>query len=159
MLTAPLMILVVILILNKKLFPIYITILFQLSTLYMVLDYQMWVNDRRENMNMLIQQYQSQIDALSDLGKYVTEYSKREVMVLLKPSVLPIAYSPIFYSLPLYLNGKFIRYSLIFGKEFNTSDSLCDLYVSDSPEDLNNMKLIGKNEFFYFYRRIPDDFK
>ena len=159
MLSTPLMILTVILILNKKFFPIYVIILFQLSTLYIVLDYQIWVNDRRENMNMLIQQYQPQIDALSDLGNYVTGYSKKEVLVLLKPTLLPIAYSPILYSLPLSLNGKFIRYSLIFGKKFNTSDSRCDLYVSDSPEDLNNMKLIGKNEFFYFYRRIPDDLK
>ncbi len=157
MLSTPFMILAVILILNQKFFPIYIIILFQLSTLYPVLDYQKWVNDRRENMNTLIQEQQPQIDAFSDLGNYVAAYKKKEVLVLLKPTLFSIEYSPQFYSLPLSLNGKYIRYSLIFGKKFNISDSRCDLYVGDSPEKLNNMKLVGSNKYFYFYKRIPDD--
>jgi hypothetical protein len=157
MLSTPFMILAVILILNQKFFPIYIIILFQLSTLYPVLDYQKWVNDRRENMNTLIQEQQPQIDAFSDLGNYVAAYKKKEVLVLLKPTLFSIEYSPQFYSLPLSLNGKYIRYSLIFGKKFNISDSRCDLYVGDSPEKLNNMKLVVSNKYFYFYKRIPDD--
>ena len=155
MLTVPFMILTVILILNKKYFPVFLIILFQLFTLNTVLDSQKRVNFKRENMNALMQDYRPFIDDFSDLGKYVTLYEKKEILVLLNTKLFSLGNSPLFYKLPLFLQDKNIRYSFILGKKFKISDSKCDLFISDKPESFSTMKLVGNNKNYYFYQRIP----
>ena len=155
MLTVPFMILTVILILNKRYLPVFFIILFQLITLNSVLDSQKRVNFKRENMNALMQDYRPHIDDFADLGKYVTLYEKKEIMVLLNTKLFSLDNSPLFYQLPLSLQGKNIRHSFIFGNKFKIADSKCDLFISDKPENFGNMKLVGNNKNFYFYQRVP----
>ena len=157
MLTVPFMILTVILILNKKYLPVFLIILFQLFTLNSVLDSQKRVNFKRENMSILIQEYASFINDFADLGKYVTLYEKKEILVLLNTKLFSLDNSPLFYKLPLSLRGKNIRYSFIFGRKFKIANASCDLFISDKPEKFSNMKLLGNNKNYYFYQRISND--
>ena len=157
MLTVPFMILTVILILNKKYFPVFLIILFQLFTLNSVLESQKRVDFKRENMNVLMQEYRPFIDDFSDLEKYVTLYKKKDILVLLNSKLFSLDNSPLFYQLPLSLSGKEIRYSFIFGRKFKIANSKCDLFVSDKPEKFSNMKLVGNNKNYYFYRRISNN--
>ena len=157
MLSVPFMILTVILILNKRYLPVFLIILFQLFTLNSVLDSQKRVNFKRENMNALIQDYRPYIDDFADLEKYVTLYEKKEILVLLNTKLFSLDNSPLFYQLPLSLQGKNIRYSFIFGRKFKIADSKCDLFISDKSEKFSNMKLVGNNKNYYFYRRISID--
>ncbi len=157
MLTVPFMMLTVILILNKKYLPVFLIILFQLLTLNSVLDSQKRVDFKRENMNALIQDYRPYIDDFADLEKYVVLYEKKEILVLLNTKLFSIDNSPLFYQLPLFLQGKNIRYSFIFGKKFKIANSECDLFISDKPESFSNMKLVGNNKNYYFYRRVSVD--
>lgn len=157
MLSTPFMILTVILILNKKYLPVFLIILFQLLTLNSVLDSQEGVNSKREGMNTLIQEYQPYINDFADLGKYVTLYRKKEILVLLNRKLFSIDNSPLFYKLPLSLNGKEIRYSFIFGKKFKIANSKCDIFISDKSENISTMKLVGNNKNYYFYQRVSRD--
>lgn len=159
MLTVPFMILTVILILNKKYLPVFLIILFQLFTLNSALDSQKRVNFKRENMNALMQDYRPYINDFSDLGKYVALYEKKEILVLLNAKLFSLDNSPLFYQLPLSLNGKNIRYSFIFGKKFKIANASCDLFISDKPEKFSNMKLVGNNKNYYFYQRISNNGK
>jgi hypothetical protein len=159
MLSVPFMILTVILILNKRYLPVFLIILFQLFTLNSVLDSQKRVNFKRENMNILMQEYSSLINDFSDLGKYVTLYKKKEILVLLNSKLFSLDNSPLFYQLPLSLNDKYISYSFIFGNKFKIADSQCDLFISDKPEKFSNMELVGNNKNYYFYRRVQDGYE
>ena len=159
MLSVPFMILTVILILNKRYLPVFLIILFQLFTLNSVLDSQKRVNFKRENMNILMQEYSSLINDFSDLGKYVTLYKKKEILVLLNSKLFSLDNSPLFYQLPLSLNDKYISYSFIFGNKFKIADSQCDLFISDKPENISNMELVGNNKNYYFYRRVQDGYE
>ena len=154
MLSVPFMILTVILILNKRYLPVFLIILFQLLILNSVLDSQKRVNFKRENVNVLMQEYRPFINDFADLGNYVTHYKNKEILVLLNSKLFSLDNSPQFFQLPLSLNGKYIRYSFIFGNKFKVVNSRCDLFVSDKPENISNMRLVGKNNNFYFYKRI-----
>jgi hypothetical protein len=152
MLTAPFMILAVILILNKKYFPVFIIVAFQLLTLPMVLTSQERINERRENMNSLIEEFQPLYNAFLDLEKYIGIVNKKRVTILLTPKLFSLDNSPIFYQLPLKLDGKEIQYSFAFGSTIDMRHLESDLYISDKPESLKNLELLGKNQYYYFYR-------
>jgi len=154
MITVPFIVLAVIFILNKRYFPVFLIILFQLLTVSSVLESQKRVDHRRENMNTLMQEYRPLINDFRDLEQYVKLYEKKEIMVLLDRKIFSLDNSPLFYSLPLSLNDKYIKYSFIFGKKFKIEESKCDLFVSDKLEKISNMQLVGNNDSFYFDKRI-----
>jgi hypothetical protein len=153
MLTAPFVILTVILVLNKKYTPVVFIVLFQLLMLYPVLDSQQAVNDRRVQMNHLIKEYRPMQEDFKGLKKHLSVIKKKEVLVLLNAKLFSLDNSPIFYQLPLKLDGKYIRYSFIFPNLFNIASSKSDIFISDKPEHINTMKLIGHNKNYYFYER------
>ncbi len=106
-----------------------------------------------------MQEYSSLINDFSDLGKYVTLYKKKEILVLLNSKLFSLDNSPLFYQLPLSLNDKYISYSFIFGNKFKIADSQCDLFISDKSEKFSNMELVGNNKNYYFYRRVQDGYE
>ena len=152
-LAAPFIMLMVVLILSRKYFAVSLVILFQLFNLNAVLDAKQGIDSRRQNMNVLIEEGQPLLDSFKDLGKYVTLFDKKEIIVLMNWDLMPSDNSPLFYQLPLSLNGKTIQYSFIY-RHYDILDSISDLYISSRIESASNMKLIGNNKNFYFYRRV-----
>ncbi len=153
-LVVPFIVLTVILILKQKYLAVSLIILFQLFSLYPVLDAKQKIDSSRQKMNVLIKEKQSLLDDFSELGSYVASFDKKEITVLMNLDLIPSNYSPLFYHLPLSLRGKFIRYSIIYGN-FDILDSMSDLYISNKMEKANNIKLLGNNRHFYFYQLIP----
>ena len=152
-LAAPFMLLTVILILSRKYFAVSLVILFQLLNLNAVVDVKQGIDSRRQNMNVLIEEGQPLLKDFSEFGKYVTLFDKKEIIVLMNWDLMPSDNSPLFYQLPLSLNGKLIRYSFIY-RHYDILDSISDLYISNKIESASNMKLLGNNKNFYFYRRV-----
>ena len=152
-LAAPFILLMVVLILSKKYFAVSLVILFQLLNLNAVLDAKQGIDLRRQNMNVLIEENKPLLEDFSELGKYVTSFDKKEIIVLMNWDLMPSDDSPLFYQLPLSLNGKTIRYSFIY-RHYDILDSISDLYISSRMENVSNMKLLGNNKNFYFYRRV-----
>ncbi len=155
-LAAPFMLMTVILILNNRYLPILFIILFQLLNMHSVLE-RKYENDwNRDGMHSRIEKNQVLFQNFMEFEKYIAPLKKKEILILLNRRVIPTEYSPTTYQLPLSLNGKCIKYSLIIGDEndFKIEDSTSDLMISDKPENRSNMKLIGKNKFFFFYQRI-----
>ena len=155
-LAAPFMLLMVILILSRKYYAVSLVILFQLFNLNAVVEAKQGVDSRRQNMNLLIDESQPLLDDFAELEKYIALFDKKEIIVLLNWDLVSSDNSPLFYQLPLSLNGKLIRYSFIFD-HYDILDSISDLYISNKIESAGNMKLIGSNKSFYFYRRVSND--
>ena len=152
-LAAPFILLMVILILSRRYFAVSLVIFFQLLNLNAVIDTKQGIDSRRQNMNVLIKESQPLLDDFKEFGKYVTSFEKKEIIVLMNWDLMPSENSPLFYQLPLSMNGKLIRYSFIY-RHYDILDSISDLYISNKVESASNMKLIGNNKNFYFYRRI-----
>ncbi len=152
-LAAPFILLTVILILNKKHFAVYMIILFQLLTINAVINTKQNVDLMRQKMNLHIKESQALLDDFSEFGKYLDFFEKKRVVVLMDWNLIPVDNSAMIYQLPLFLNGKNISYSFIY-RHFDIMDSICDLYISNKEENNSNMKLIGNNQNFYFYRRV-----
>ncbi len=152
-LAAPFILLTVILILNKKHFAVYMIILFQLLTINAVINTKQNVDLMRQKMNLYIKESQALLDDFSEFGKYLDFFEKKRVVVLMDWNLIPVDNSAMIYQLPLFLNGKNISYSFIY-RHFDIMDSICDLYISNKEENNSNMKLIGNNQNFYFYRRV-----
>ena len=154
MLTAPFMILMVVLILERRYLPVFAVIAFQLITLPMTLHSQERINDRRAAMGALVEEYRPMYDSFLELGNYVGSIDKKRVLILLTPKLFSLDSSPIFYQLPLHLGGKDIQYSFAFGSKIDMSAPKSDLYISDKAERYDNMELLGKNRYYYYYRII-----
>ena len=152
-LAAPFILLTVILILNKKHIAVYLIVLFQLLTINAVIDTKQNIDLKRQKMNLQIKESQALLNDFSEFGKYLDFYEKKRVVVLMDWNLIPVDSSAMIYQLPLFLNGKNISYSFIY-RHFDIMDSICDLYISNKEEKNGNMKLIGKNQNFYFYRRF-----
>lgn len=152
-LAAPFILLTVILILNKKHFAVYMIILFQMLTINAVINTKQNVDLMRQKMNLYIKESQALLDDFSEFGKYLDFFEKKRVVVLMDWNLIPVDNSAMIYQLPLFLNGKNISYSFIY-RHFDIMDSICDLYISNKEENNSNMKLIGNNQNFYFYRRV-----
>jgi len=156
-LAAPFMMLTVILILNKKYLPVLFIILFQLLNMNAVLERKHENDWNRDGMHSRIEKNQVLFHNFMEFEKHIAPIGKKEILILLNRRVIPTEYSPITYQLPLSLDNKCIRYSLIIGDEndFDIEDSNSDLMISDKLENRSNMKLVGKNKYFFFYRRVP----
>ncbi|MEA3455995.1 MAG: hypothetical protein U9R26_05780, partial [Campylobacterota bacterium] len=152
-LAVPFVLLTVVLILKRKYFAVSLIILFQLFNLNAVLDAKQGVDQNRQKMNVLIEESQPLLNDFLDLDNYVSSFDKNEIIVLMNWDLLPFNNSPIIYQLPLSLSGKKIRYSYFY-RHFDILDSICDIYISNKIESAGNMKLIGNNKNFYFYRRV-----
>ena len=152
-LAVPFILLTVILILKQRYFAVSLIILFQLFNLNAVVDVKQRIDLARQKMNLLIEDKQPILDDFSEFGKYVTSFDKKEITILMNLDLIPSNNSPLLYQLPLSLNGKFIRYSIMYGN-VNILDSKCDLYISNKIENISSMKLLGHNKNFYFYQRI-----
>jgi len=146
-------IMAVILILRQRYLAVTLIILFQLFYINSVLSAQQGINDDRQGMNMLIDKNKVLLDKFEDLGKYTSYFDKKEILVLLDINLMPLDNSVLFYQLPLSANDKFIRYSFIYFN-FDLQNSKCDIYISGRKEKIKNMKLLGHNKYFYFYRNI-----
>ncbi len=155
-LAAPFMMLTVILVLNKKYLPVLFIILFQLLNMNAVLEHKHENDWNRDGMHSRIEKNQVLFQSFMEFEKYIAPIEKKEILILLNRRVIPTEYSPITYQLPLSLDNKCIRYSLIIGDEsdFDIEKSKSDLMISDKLENRSNMKLVGKNKYFFFYRRI-----
>jgi len=156
-LAAPFMLLVVVLVLNRKYLPIQVIILFQLLMMAPVLERKHENDWNRDGMHSRIEKDRLLYQKFIEFEKYIAPIDKKEVTILLDRRVIPTEYSPITCQLPLSSGGKCMRYSLIIGdqNDFDIADSKSDLMISDHPEKVSSMQLVGKNEFFYFYRRVP----
>ncbi len=152
-LAAPFMLLMVIFILSGRYLAVSLVILFQLLSLGAVLDAKQGVDSSREKMNVLIEESQPLLDDFTEFGKYVALFDKKEIIVLMNWDLMPFNQSPLIYQLPLSLNGKAIKYSFIY-RHYDILDSISDLYISNKIESASNMKLLGSNKNFYFYRRV-----
>lgn len=152
-LAAPFVLLTVILILNKKYFAVYLIILFQLLNMNAVIDTKQNVDLNRQKMNLYIKDSQALLDDFSEFGNYLDSFEDKRIIVLMNWNLIPVDNSAMVYQLPLFLNGKNISYSFVY-RHFNIKYSTCDLYISNKLESNDNMKLIGSNQNFYFYRRI-----
>jgi len=152
-LAAPFILLTVILILNKKHIAVYLIVLFQLLAINAVIDTKQNIDLKRQKMNLQIKESQALLNDFSEFGKYLDFFEKKRVVVLMDWNLIPVDSSAMIYQLPLFLNGKNISYSFIY-RHFDIMDSICDLYISNKEEKNGNMKLIGKNQNFYFYRRF-----
>lgn len=152
-LAVPFVLLTVVLILSRKYVAVLMVILFQLFNINAVLDAKLSVDRDRQHMNVLIKESQPLLDDFKQFEKYVTSFKKKKIIILMNWGLIPPNKSPLFYRLPLTSNGKFISYSFIY-RSFDIMDSICDLYISKEEENFSNMKLLGKNKNFFFYKRI-----
>jgi hypothetical protein len=152
-LAAPFIIMATVLILSQRYLAVFLIILFQLFTLNTVLDTKQRIDTDRKQMNVLIEKNRPLLDDFKEFGNYIGTIDKKVVTVLMNWDLMPVDNSPLFYQLPLSLNGKQIRYSFIY-RHYDILDSISDIYISSRVESASNMELIGKNKNFYFYRRI-----
>lgn len=153
-LAAPFMVLVVILILNHKYFPIWIIILFQLGTIYDVVQEKRGYDWIRGNMHTNIRKSQSLVRDFTQFEKYIVSHKKRNILIVIDYNTINLDYSPLLYQLPLKVGDKCIRYSFVLNPQFDMKQSNYDVFVSNRPVDRGGMRLIGKNKTFYFYQRV-----
>jgi len=153
-LAAPFMLLVTMLVLNKKFMAVFAIIVFQLYNMNAVLVHKYEDDSYRAAMHTHIKQNQDLLHDFLEFEKYIPLDKKGEILVLLDRNLLPPNSSPVNYQLPLSYKGKCIRYSIIMHNEFDISHSECDLFISRNPVKINNMKMLGHNKNFYFYKNL-----
>ena len=155
-LAAPFILLVFVLILNQKYIPIILVIIVQLATMPAILERKRENDWNRDGMHSRIEKSRVLYQKFLEFEKYILPLQKKEISILLDRRVIPTEYSPITYQLPLSVDGKCIKYSLVIGdqNDFNISRAKSDLLIRDHPEDAENMKLVGNNEYFYFYKWV-----
>jgi hypothetical protein len=153
-LAAPFLLMVILLILNRRFAAVTLIVLFQLALYSSVLDTKKGIDEQRAQMNQLIEANRGVIEDFSGFGDYLDRFDKEEILVLIDGGLVPFDSSPLFYSLPLQLKGKAIRYSFIY-RSFDLATSQCDIFISNRAIDHKQMTLLGKNDHFYFYRNTP----
>ena len=156
-LAAPFMLLTTILILNSKYLPVLLIIIFQLSNLNAVVDHKYEDDAERVSMHSRIDESRNLLNDFMDFRKYLPSYKKNNILILLNRNIFPNNDSPLFFQLPVHLDNKCIRYSTIYRSGIDMKDSRCDIFISSSAENISNMKLLGKNKNFYFYKRIEQE--
>jgi len=153
-LATPFMLLVTLLILNKKYFPIILIILFQLFYLGDILRHKQVDDGARVAMHSQIKESQNLLKHFLEFEKYVDEYKKKEIFILLDQNLFQSHDSAMMYQLPLTVKGKCIRYSLIMDSSYDVAHSKSDLFISRKSAKIDNMELAGKNKNFLFFKRV-----
>ena len=153
-LATPFILLVTILILEGKYIPILLIILFQLLNMNVVLEHKFEDDSSRYAMHSRIEKNQELLHHFLDFEKYIAPIKKNSILILMDRSLIPFNDSPILYQLPLVSNSKCIRYSTIYRDGLEIADSKCDLFISRKPYNMSDLKLVGKNKDFFFYRKI-----
>ena len=153
-LAAPFVLMMVILILNRRYISVSLIILFQLLNLGDVIDAKESVDRNRSDMNRLIVESADKLKAFSDFGTYIEDIKKKRVTVLIDQGLIPFDNSPLFYQLPLEVADKSVTYSFIY-RQFDISESKCDIFISNRKLNNDRLELLGSNKYYYFYRRVP----
>ena len=153
-LAAPFMLLVTMLVLNKKFPAVFAIILFQLYTLSAVLDHKYDDDSYRAAMDTHIAQNKELLKDFTQFEEYVPSIKKKNILILLERNLLPPNVSPLNYQLPLRYQNKCISYSIIMHGKFKVANSKSDLFISRHPVKIKNMKLLGHNNNFYFYKNM-----
>ena len=150
-LAAPFILMAAILVMNRRYIAVSSIILFPLASIDSVLEAKKGIDDQRVQMNRLIVENRALLDDFSGFDKYLDNFDEEEILLLVDGGAIPFDSSPLFYQLPLRLSDKSIRYSFIY-RSFDLSKSRCDIFISIREVEHPRLKLLGKNDHFYFYR-------